>query len=300
MENSVNNTTTSGPSFKDKARLAWNDLIGDSNPIMKIVGIIGAFLIVLIAFFGFFRVFNSDEAGQKQYAKAFIEKEKRDQWEQNQKWQERRNHRAVVAASAKEERVMRENYVIFTGEKGEENYVEGEEAGWYYCRLCKKKSATFEMLEIHIGSKVLICAQPFLRYIMNLAGPRQASQLPRMSTSESSSAAGGDSDVYATAAARGKDGEKASDGSKILARGDVSYGWPQIVSVASVEGHMLGQNHQKNCDNYKLPRYRQGGGPEQAEIVLDFDAHLGTKKAKNPSRPLYSIGYAKIADASEE
>ncbi|EER13354.1 conserved hypothetical protein [Perkinsus marinus ATCC 50983] len=121
---------------------------------------------------------KKDEAGQKQYAKAFIEKEKRDQWEQNQKWQERRNHRAVVAASAKEERVMRENYVIFTGEKGEENYVEGEEAGWYYCRLCKKKSATFEMLEIHIGSKVLICAQPFLRYIVILAGPREASQLP--------------------------------------------------------------------------------------------------------------------------
>lgn len=90
---------------------------------------------------------------------------------------------------------MRENYVIFTGEKGEENYVEGssrwlcvdrygfdpgEEAGWYYCRLCKKKSATFEMLEIHIGSKVLICAQPFLRYIVILAGPREASQLPWM------------------------------------------------------------------------------------------------------------------------
>lgn len=31
----------------------------------------------------------------------------------------------------------------------------------------------------------------------------------------------------------------------------------RIVSVASVEAHMLGQNHQKNCDNYKLPRYNR-------------------------------------------
>lgn len=43
-----------------------------------------------------------------------------------ERWQERRSHRAVVAASAKEERVMKENYVIYTGEKGEENYVEGK------------------------------------------------------------------------------------------------------------------------------------------------------------------------------
>ncbi|EER00855.1 hypothetical protein Pmar_PMAR002925 [Perkinsus marinus ATCC 50983] len=55
----TNTTTTAKPSFKDKARSAWSGLIGeDSNPIMKIAGIIAAFLIALIAFFGFFRFFN--------------------------------------------------------------------------------------------------------------------------------------------------------------------------------------------------------------------------------------------------
>ncbi|KAF4653037.1 hypothetical protein FOZ61_009254 [Perkinsus olseni] len=58
MENSTTNTATAGSSFKEKARTAWSDLMGNSNPILKIAGIVGAFLIVLIAFFGFFRFFN--------------------------------------------------------------------------------------------------------------------------------------------------------------------------------------------------------------------------------------------------
>ncbi|KAF4708303.1 hypothetical protein FOZ63_005675 [Perkinsus olseni] len=239
---------------------------------------------------------KKDEAGKKQYAKAYIEKEKRDQWEQNQKWQERRNHRAVVVASAKEERVMKKNYAIYTGEEGEENYVEGEEAGWYYCRLCKKKSATFEMLEIHIGSKDHAKRMNAPEWYVDDVLPKGGES----STSEGSAAAAGDGDLYATAAARGKEGEVASDGSKILARGDVSYGWPQYLCVcengwwcelcdsamicaeASVESHLQGQKHQKACDGNKLPRYRQGGGAEQAKIAFDVDGHLGTKKASWP------------------
>ncbi|KAF4666748.1 hypothetical protein FOL47_003926 [Perkinsus chesapeaki] len=58
MENS-NGNAAGGASFKDKARTAWSDVIGDSNPILKISGIIGAFLVVLIGFFGFFSVFNA-------------------------------------------------------------------------------------------------------------------------------------------------------------------------------------------------------------------------------------------------
>ncbi|KAF4674375.1 hypothetical protein FOL46_005156 [Perkinsus olseni] len=239
---------------------------------------------------------KKDEAGKKQYAKAYIEKEKRDQWEQNQKWQDRRNRRAVVVASAKEERVMKKNYAIYTGEEGEENYVEGEEAGWYYCRLCKKKSATFEMLEIHIGSKDHAKRMNAPEWYVDDVLPKGGES----STSEGSAAAAGDGDLYATAAARGKEGEVASDGSKILARGDVSYGWPQYLCVcengwwcelcdsamicaeASVEAHLQGQKHQKACDGNKLPRYRQGGGAEQAKIAFDKDGHLGTKKASWP------------------
>mmetsp|Transcript_3868 Transcript_3868/g.3170 ORF Transcript_3868/g.3170 Transcript_3868/m.3170 type:complete len:193 (+) Transcript_3868:54-632(+) len=83
------------------------------------------------------------KAAGREWAKANREKEQRDQWVQNQKWNDIRSKRAVVTATAREERVMKENYAVYTGEKGEENYIEGEEAGWYYCRLCSKKSATY-------------------------------------------------------------------------------------------------------------------------------------------------------------
>ncbi|KAF4666744.1 Mitogen-activated protein kinase kinase kinase 7 [Perkinsus chesapeaki] len=240
---------------------------------------------------------SSVKAAAKQYAKAKIEKDQRDQWEQNQKWGAIRSKRAVVTASAREERVMKENYAVYTGEEGEENYIEGEEAGWYYCRLCSKKSATFEMLETHIGSKLHAQRVTCPEWYVADAVPGKGTS---PSTCASGSAIASSGDIYATAVARGKEGEVASDGSKILARGDVARGWPQYVcscdngwwcelcnsamicAEASLEAHLLGQKHQKNCDGNKLPRYQPNGGAEQAQIKFDVDGHLGQKKSTWP------------------